>query len=263
MNVFKDIYQYRELLKTNVKKDIRGRYKGSFLGILWSFLNPLLQVVVYWIVFPYLFGRGATGENYLVYLITGIIPWTFFANSINIGTGSIKANAGIIKKVYFPREIIPLSQVLSGIVNFLISCVIILVFCVGTGEGISIHVVSVFFILFVQSVLTLGIVFILSAFNVYVQDIENIVMFIINMLFYGTPIIYYLTQFSGAQGTILYSLICLNPLTVIINAYRDAFLYHCWPDFIGLLLVLAFSVIVLVIGYFIFKKLEKGFAEEL
>lgn len=173
MNVFKDIYQYRELLKTNVKKDIRGRYKGSFLGILWSFLNPLLQVVVYWIVFPYLFGRGATGENYLVYLITGIIPWTFFANSINIGTGSIKANAGIIKKVYFPREIIPLSQVLSGIVNFLISCVIILVFCIGTGEGISIHVISVFFILFVQSVLTLGIVFILSALNVYVQDIET------------------------------------------------------------------------------------------
>ena len=80
MHIFKDIYDYRELLKTNVKKDIRGKYKGSFLGVLWSFINPLLQVVVYWIVFPYLM-RGAGGDNYLVYLITGLIPWTFFFHS--------------------------------------------------------------------------------------------------------------------------------------------------------------------------------------
>lgn len=263
MNIFKNLYDYRELLKTNVKKDIRGRYKGSFLGILWSFLNPLLQVVVYWIVFPYLFGRGVTGENYLIYLITGIIPWTFFANSVNMGTSSIKLNGGVIKKVYFPREIIPISQILSGIVNFLISCIIILLFCIGTGTGISIHVLAVVLILFVQSVLTLGIVFILSSVNVYVQDVENIVMFILNMLMYGTPIIYYLKQFSGAQAGILYKLILINPLTTIINSYRDVFMYHTWPDFKALGLVFAFSLVVLFIGYAIFRKLEKGFAEEL
>ena len=95
MHIFKNIYDYRELLKTNVKKDIRGKYKGSFLGILWSFINPLLQVVVYWIVFPYLM-RGAGGDNYLVYLITGLIPWTFFLTTVSTGTTSIKANAGII-----------------------------------------------------------------------------------------------------------------------------------------------------------------------
>ena len=109
MHIFREIYQYRELLKTNVKKDIRGRYKGSVLGILWSFLNPLLQVVVYWIVFPYLM-RG-TMENYLLYLITGIIPWNFFSTTVIGGINSIKSNAGIIKKVYFPREILLLSQV--------------------------------------------------------------------------------------------------------------------------------------------------------
>ena len=111
MHIFKDIYDYRELLKTNVKKDIRGKYKGSFLGILWSFINPLLQVVVYWIVFPYLMRKGAGGDNYLVYLITGLIPWTFFLTTVSSGTTSIKANAGIIKKVYFPREILLISQV--------------------------------------------------------------------------------------------------------------------------------------------------------
>ena len=103
MQIIKNICNYRELLKSNVKKDIRGRYKGSFLGVLWSFINPLLQVVVYWIVFPYLF-RGAGIDNYLVYLITGIIPWNFFLVVITGGTTAIKGNAGIIKKVYFPRR---------------------------------------------------------------------------------------------------------------------------------------------------------------
>lgn len=129
MTLFKQLYAYRELLKTNIKKDIRGRYKGSFLGILWSFINPLLQVVVYWIVFPYLMGRGAMdGQNYLIYLITGLIPLTFFMTVVSQGTTCIKANAGIIKKVYFPREILPISMVASGLVNFFISCIIILVF---------------------------------------------------------------------------------------------------------------------------------------
>ena len=99
MNVFSDIYKYRELLKTNIKKDIRGKYKGSFLGILWSFLTPLLQVLVYWIVFPYLLGRAGTEDNYLCYLVTGIIPWTFFTSAVTLGTICIKINKGIIVNI--------------------------------------------------------------------------------------------------------------------------------------------------------------------
>ena len=97
MQLIREIYNYRELLKTNVKKDIRGKYKGSFLGILWSFLNPLLQVVVYAIVFPYLM-RGAGIDNYVVYLVTGIIPWNYFSVVITTGTTTIKNNEGIIKE---------------------------------------------------------------------------------------------------------------------------------------------------------------------
>ena len=102
MKLIKDLYEYRELLKTNVKKDIRGKYKGSFLGILWSFLNPLLMVVVYAIVFPYI--MKIETENYLQYLICGVIPWNFFTTVMALGMGSIKNNAGIVNKVYFPRE---------------------------------------------------------------------------------------------------------------------------------------------------------------
>ena len=169
MQIFKDIYNYRELLKTNVKKDIRGKYKGSFLGILWSFINPLLQVVVYWIVFPYLM-RGAGGDNYLIYLITGLIPWTFFLTTVSAGTTSIKSNAGIIKKVYFPREILLISQVLSGLVNFFISCVIIIAFCLAFGLGVTKYIIMLPVIALIQAILILGIIFILGSVNVYIQD---------------------------------------------------------------------------------------------
>lgn len=256
----KEIYNYRELLKTNVKKDIRGKYKGSVLGILWSFLNPLLQVVVYWIVFPYLF-RAASIDNYLLYLVTGIIPWTFFTTVVNGGTMAMKANAGIIKKVYFPREILLISQILSGIVNFLISCVIIVIFCFLTGAGLSYHIIFLPILVLIQSAFTLGIIFILSSLNVYIQDIEYIVQFILNMAFYGTPILYQLDMFSNAG--ILLKIIALNPMTILINGYRDIFYYHNWPQTKPLLAVAVLSLVLVVIGYAVFKRLEKGFAEEL
>ena len=103
MSLVNDLRHYREFLKSNVKKDIRGKYKGSFLGVLWSFINPLLSVLVYAIVFPYIMRIKV--DNYLIYLITGIIPWTFFTSSINMGLISVLSNADIIKKVYFPRII--------------------------------------------------------------------------------------------------------------------------------------------------------------
>lgn len=259
--IFKEIYNYRELLKTSIQKDIRGKYKASFLGVLWSFLNPLLQVIVYWIVFPYLF-RAASIPNYLCYLVTGIIPWTFFTTVVNTSTTCINSNAGIIKKVYFPREILVLSCTLSAMVNFFISCIIILIFCLGTGAGVSYHLIYLPIIAIIQAILCFGVGLILSAINVYVRDIENIVSFVIQMGFYGTPIIYSLDMFQNASG-ILLGLIQWNPITKLVYAYRDIFLYHQTPDFGALGSVLLLGLVVLVIGYWIFKKLERGFAEEL
>ena len=258
MHIFKDIYDYRELLKTNVKKDIRGKYKGSFLGILWSFINPLLQVVVYWIVFPYLM-RGAGGDNYLVYLITGLIPWTFFLTTVSTGTTSIKANAGIIKKVYFPREILLISQVLSGLVNFFISCIVIILFCIFGGVGpLSWHVILVPIFAFIQFLFTSGLVFAFSAINIYIKDTEYIIQFFINLFFYATPILYEATLLPERVRWILY----LNPLTHLIETYRDLFMYHTLPSLTSVGYLIFITLIVLFIGYAIFKKLEKGFAEE-
>ena len=180
MKLLKNLYQYRELLKSNVKKEIRGKYKGSFLGVLWSFVNPLLQVLVYAIVFPYLLGANAV-DNYLVFLIIGIIPWTFFTYVLNQGMITVRMNSGIIKKVYFPREILPISVATSGLVNFSISCIIILIFCIFGGVGVSWHLAFLPLIAFLQYMLQLGLTLGLCAINIYIKDTEYIVQFIINI----------------------------------------------------------------------------------
>ena len=257
MKVFKELYQYRELLKTNVKKEIRGKYKGSFLGVLWSFINPLLMVLVYAIVFPYI--MRVPEENYLIFLIVAIIPWNFFTTVIAQGSITIRMNANIIKKVYFPREILPISVVLSGLVNFLISCVIIFIFLIASGIGISWHIIFLPLIAIIQFMLSLGIVCIVSSVNVYIKDIEYIVNFLINLLFYATPILYNINMFNG---TFLAKILNLNPMTHIINFYRDIMYYQVLPNFNNLIIIFVISFIIMIIGYNIFKKLEKGFAEE-
>lgn len=254
--LFKNLYNYRELLKSNVKKEIRGKYKGSFLGVLWSFINPLLQVAVYAIVFPYI--MRIQQEHYLQYLIIGIIPWTFFTTVISQGMITVRMNSGIIKKVYFPREILPISVTLSGLVNFFISCIIIVLFCVFGGLGISWHIVLLPAIATIQFFFTLGLVFALSAINIYIKDTEYIVQFIINMLFYGTPILYSAELFPKKIRWLLYA----NPLTELIDAYRDIFMYHRIPGFYAMMYLLGITIFVFGLGYFIFRKLEKGFAEE-
>ena len=256
MGLIKELKQYREFLKTNVKKDIRGKYKGSFLGVLWSFLNPLLSVVVYAIVFPYIMRIKV--DNYLIYLITGIIPWTFFTTSINMGMNSILFNANIIKKVYFPRIILPISSVTSCLVNFLISCIIILLFCIGSGVGVSIYLLWLPVIAIIQYLFQLGLVFILSAIEIYMRDIEHIVNFLISMLFYVTPILYTPETFPERLNWVLK----INPLTYLMISYRDIFFYQKNPSLRGLSVVFLISIVLFFLGYFTFEKLQKGFAEE-
>ena len=258
MKFFKELYNYRELLKTNVKKEIRGRYKNSFLGVLWSFLNPLLQIAVYAIVFPLILKN--TQPNYVVFLCAGLIPWTFFSTAINRSAFTLIENGNLLKKVYFPRVILPISAMCSGIINFFISCLIILVFCVIWQVGISWHIVFVPLIAVIQGLLALGLGMALGAMDAYFQDLEYIVNFIVQLLFYGTPVVYELSQFSSQS--FLSFMIRLNPMTTIMNSYRDVFLYHQIPDMFALGIVFLVTLIIVALGYLVFSKLEKGFAEQ-
>ena len=257
VSMIKELYNYRQLLKSNVKKEIRGKYKGSFLGVLWSFVNPLLMTLVYAIVFPIIL--KSTQPHYVTFIVIAILPWTWFTTVIAQGTTTMIANGGIIKKVYFPREILPISVNTSGLINFLISCLIIFIFLIFSGIGISWHIMFLPIIVIIQYILLQGIIFITSAINVYVRDAEYIINFFVMMLFYATPILYSSTLFPEKVRWILN----LNPMTTIIDSYRSIFYYQTLPNFKMLFFVGIFSILLLFIGLAIFKKLKKGFAEEL
>ncbi len=255
--MIKELYKYRQLLKSNVSKEIRGKYKGSFLGILWSFLNPLLMTMVYAIIFPLVL--KSTQPHYVTYIIIAILPWTWFTSTIAQGTNTIIMNGGIIKKVYFPREILPISIVTSGLINYLISCLIILLFLIFSGIGFSFYILLFPIIALTQYILLLGIILITSAIDVYIRDAEYIINFFITMLFYATPILYSQELFPPKYSWILN----INPMTTIINSYRDIFYYQQLPNLTALTIVFLLAVILLFLGFRVFKKLEKRFAEEL
>ena len=257
MTIFKNLYQYRELLKTNVQKEIRGKYKGSFLGVLWSFLNPLLMVLVYALVFSIILKQDI--PNYIIFLIVGVIPWNFFTTVITQGTNCIWINGGIIKKVFFPREILPVSVVLAGLVNFLISCIIILIFVFFSGIGFSWHLIWLPLIAVLQTLFSLGLLFALSAIDVYVRDVEYLVNFLLSLLFYATPIVYSVDAIPE-NFTWIFK---FNPMTYIIEGYRDIFYYQTTPEMGSLLIVLVIGILLCITGYLLFNKLQKKFAEEL
>jgi lipopolysaccharide transport system permease protein len=257
MEVFKNIYNYRELLKTNIKKEIRGKYKHSFLGVLWSFLNPLLQIAIYAIIFPIILKTEQ--ENYVIFLCVALIPWTYFTTVVTQSTGVVISNANIIKKVYFPREILPISVVSSATVNFMISTLIILAFVLFSGMGITWYLCFYPLILLIQYILSIAISFFVSSMTVYLRDLEHLIGIAIMVLFYGTPIVYSLQGLPPMYSKIL----SLNPMAHIIEAYRAIFYYQTMPNFKGLGIITLVSIILCVLGYKVFKKLEKRFAEEL
>lgn len=257
MKIFKNIYEYRELLKTNIKKEIRGKYKQSALGVIWSFLNPLLQLAVYALIFPIIL--KVQQENYVIFVCSALIPWTFFTTIVTQSTGVIIANGNILKKVYFPREILPISVVTSAAVNFLISTIIILVFVICYGMGITWHIVFYPLVLLIQYILSLGISFILSSVTVYFRDLEHFVGIAMMLLFYATPIVYSINTVDGIYAKLLK----LNPMCHIVEAYRSIFYYQRIPDLVNLGIIFILALVLCILGYMIFKKLEKRFAEEI
>lgn len=257
MSIFKSLYDYRELLKTSVKKDIGGKYKHSFLGVLWSFVNPLLQIIVYAIIFPLIMRSNI--EYYVVFMVCGLIPWNYFSTVINRASFTMIENGNILKKVYFPREILPLSVVTSETITFLISSIIIVCFVLGYGLGITINIVFYPILLFVQFVLLLGISLFVSSITVYFRDLQHFIGVLLQLFFYATPIVYAVESIpENFQWILKY-----NPMTYIIEGYRDIFYYQTMPEIGTLLIVLVIGILLCVTGYIVFNKLQKKFAEEL
>ncbi len=257
VQTLKEIFSYREMINAFIRRDLRGRYKGTFLGFLWTFLNPLLQLCVYVILFKTILGSPI--EDYHIHLFVALIPWIFFASSVNDGSVSIMAYKDMVKKIYFPREVLPISTVTTSFVNMLL-CFIVVFAVTFPVRGINpIALLCLIPVYAVEYILALGMAFLVSAITVYMRDMQHILGIVIMAWQYLTPVLYNMDSVPE-KYVFLFN---LNPMTPIINAYRTI-LYDCKvPDLTTLLSALAMGLIMLIVGWLVFSKLKKRFAEEL
>ncbi|MGN1224997.1 MAG: ABC transporter permease [Ruminococcus sp.] len=258
MKLLRELYHYREMLFSLVRKDLRGRYKGSVLGFLWTFINPLMQLLVYTFVFTVILPSQV--EHYSLYLFVALIPWIFFSSSMTGGAGSIVAQKDLVKKIYFPREIIPISYVTSCFVNMLLCFLIIFAVMLFTGAPFNpLALLCLPVIMIVEYLLALGIAMLAAAVTVYFRDLEHILGIVSMIWMYLTPILYPETLVPEKWQALYH----INPMTSIITAYRDVLYWGVMPHLATLLEAVLLGVLFLLLGLLSFSKLKKGFAEEL
>lgn len=258
MSTLKEIYAYRHMIFSLVRKDLRGRYKGSVLGFLWTFINPLLQLVVYTVVFQMILKTNI--ERYYLYLFIALIAWIFFSASLTGGAASIVAQKDLVKKIYFPRQVIPISYVTSCFVNMLLSFIVVFIVIMFSGTGFNFMALLYLpVIMVVEYILALGVSLMASAVTVYFRDLEHILGIVSMALMYMTPIMYD----KSIVPEKLLPIFNLNPMTHIIGCYRDILYYKTVPELSGLLSSFLLGTVFLIAGHFLFLKLQRHFAEEL
>lgn len=254
----KELYSYRTMLVSMVRRDLRGRYKGSILGFLWTFISPLLQLVVYTLVFSNFIRMGI--KNYQLFLFVTLIPWIFFSNSVMSSTTSILYNSSLVTKIYFPREIMPISVVTGNLINMCYSFIIVFGVVLFYQHNINVYLWLLLpLIAIIEYVLAIGVAFIVSSLTVYFRDLEHVMGIVLLAWQFLTPVMYPETLVPEKYMTYF----LLNPMTPIIMSYRDILYYGRTPEYATLFSALAFSISIFFIGFFVFEKLKRNFAEEL
>lgn len=257
VRTIKEVYDYREMLFNLVRKDLRTRYKGSLLGFLWTFLNPLLQLVVYTAVFSTIMKVNI--KDYDIFLFVALIPWTFFTASLQGGATSVVYGKDLIKKIYFPRIVLPLATVGAAFMNMVFSMVIVFIALFASGIGLSVYALYLPLIMVLEFIFVLGLAILFAALDVYFRDLEHILGIVTMAWFYATPIVYSVDMVPQKYLGLFY----LNPMTSIIGIYRDVLYYKQPPTFHHVRIILFWSVLIILVGVFVFNKLQKRFVEEL
>ena len=254
----KEIYDYREMIYTLVRRDLRGRYKGSALGFAWTFLNPLLQLVVYTLVFSSI--MRANINKFYLFLFVALIPWGFFSTALTGGCTSVLSQGNMVKKIYFPREVLPIAFVTSNFVNMLYCFIVIFIVILFSGVGFNfIALLYLPLVMAVEYVICLGFAMLTSAITVYCRDLEYILGIISMMWMYLTPVLYPISMVPSEYLPFF----MFNPMTPVITAIRDILYYTKIPEASTLLHALFMGAVVLGVGWHVFDKLSRHFAEEL
>lgn len=258
ISTIKELYEYREMISSLVKKELRGKYKGSVLGFLWSLLIPLFQLVIYTVVFSVFMRSGI--EKFYIFLFVALVPWLFFNSCISGGAMSIVQQKNLVEKIYFPRMVLPIAYTISYFINMLLSFIIVFVALFIGGIGINLSVIWYLpIIMLIEFIMGIGGALLFSAMTVYFRDLEYILNIVTMAWMYMTPILYPLEQVPEEIRQFLF----LNPMTAVIIAFRDILFYQRAPEMQTLTYAVIWGIVVLIVGWISFQKLQKNFVEEL
>lgn len=270
MSLLADVSESRDLVVNLTLRELRGKYKRSILGWSWSLLNPLAATVIFSLVFGVLLrfqdqlrpGDPSGLNNFAAFLMCGLLPWNFFSASLNGSMAALLGNAGIIKKVYFPRQILIVATVLALDVSFLIELAVLAGFLLFLGSMVLPWLVPMLGLVVVLTMFCIGSGLVVSVLNVYFRDMQYLVGIVLQMWFYLTPIIYPPSLVEGRGETVEF-LYGLNPMTSFVDCFRAVLYDLRWPDLGEFLYATGWSIALLVLGVVVFRRFDGRLAEEL
>lgn len=249
-----------ELLWQIVSREVKARYKQSILGYFWVILNPLAQMLVLTFAFSVILKiptRASENIPYSIFLFSALLPWTLFSNSLVSAANALVGSANLITKIYFPRTILVIATILAKIIDFLFAATILVAFMVFYRVPININILWIIPVFIIQQIFTTGISLFVSAANLLYRDIQYLLTLLISLWFYITPIVYPV-DIVPENLRFVYQ---LNPMSVIINAYRQAILAGDHPSYSSMTIALVVSFATLLLGLLYFKEKEKIFAD--
>jgi lipopolysaccharide transport system permease protein len=256
-SVMRELVRYRQLLWCLVTRDLRVRYKRSVLGVAWAFAEPLFLTILFTTVFSYILVVDT--PRYPVFVLIGVLVWGFFHTGVTYALGSVSGNRSLVKKIYFPREILPLATVLGRFVHFVLSLLLLIPLLLYFRVALTVHVLYVPLLLVLQLTLVLGLALLLTALSTLFEDVAFIVGFLFTGLFYLSPVFYPVEAVPVAlRGVYL-----LNPVSALIASYRAILLDGVAPPWQPLGVAAALSVLLLLAGTWVFRRYEWSFAEVL
>ncbi|TSB48384.1 ABC transporter permease [Alkalicoccobacillus porphyridii] len=257
----KEILQYKELLYFLVHKELRVRYRNTFFGYFWTLLEPLGLMLIFTLVFSII--ARVTIDNYTLFLVTGLIPFMYTQHAVSRGAKSLTSNSSLIKKVYFPRELFPITITFSSLVNLLISLILVAAYSLYVNGSIPLMGLAVLpLVILLQTMLLLGIVFFFSCINVYFRDIEFIVGLLMRGWMYMSAVMYPLIQVKEQLGESYFMIFQINPMVTILSIYR--WIFHggeLLPTFGMIAYTVVFSIVIFFVGWRFFRVMSRKIGE--
>lgn len=246
----REMLKRKDLLIYLVKSGLKAEHRNSYLGYFWWLLDPLLNVLVYYFLVVIILNRG--GENYPLFLVTGLVVWRSMSSAINTSSKSILRYSSIINQVYLPKSIFPISFTLTQLFNFAFGLIVVAAFLLIYGVAPGWQIIYLPYLIIVHFVFLLAVGLALGFITVFVRDLDNVLTYVIRILFYASPIIW-----EGGRLPPEYSwVVDINPIAIIVTSYRDVLMYQSSPDFTGLFTILGLSVILGIFMLYYYSKNE-------